>query len=342
MTDELLRVDPRFAPEHAAYYLGGLLEYTGSQELPFSLEGFPSGYDDNKPLAFTLRRGTEHRNIYIAADDMATMDEQALEWADVYGKVNLLSELVPASQQHKVVPIGPSHAVRLWRPAQSLRIARRTARAGGRTGGLKAHYRPFWLQTNRRVDESFYQPAPSEDGYVFYNAWLWAKHADANPPRAAFMRACRELSPLIEFEGGFIPRRRNDVPEFDDVIADRRYDLPAYLTNIKRSTLVFNNPAAHACHGWKLAEFLRLGKAIVSLPLSRELPAPLVHGRHLHIVDGSVAAIQEAVRTIVNDPGYRHQLEQAARDYYLEYLAPAQVIARLATIAFGRVSSSPP
>jgi glycosyltransferase involved in cell wall biosynthesis len=336
MSDTLVRVDPRFAPEHAAYYLGGLLEHTGVPPLPFTREGFPARYRDNKPLAFTLRRGDSERNIFIAADDMPDIDETALGWADVYGKVNLVRDLVPSHAGDKVVPIGPSHAVKLWGVRDSLQVAARTARAGGKLTSTKEHYRRFWLQTHRRVDASHYEPDPAEDRYVFYNSWLWSKHAEANPPRARFIRACRALSPTVEFEGGFIARRRNDVPEFEDLVADRDYPLPEYLVNIKRSTVVFNNPAAHHCLGWKLAEFLRLGKAIVSLPLSRELPAPLVHGEHLHIVDDDVASMQEAVRTIVGDPEYRHRLEDAARHYYLEYLEPRRVIERLATIAFGR------
>ena len=335
VTDEPVRIDPRFAPEHAAYYLDGLMEHTGVRQLPWSREGFPARYSDNKPLAMTLRRDGSERNIYIAADDMPDLDEAALDWADVYGKVNLVRDLVPSKHAHKVVAIGPSHAVRIWGVAEALRVARRTSRAGGRLVAPRQHYRRFWLQATRRVDASYYEPAPAEDDYVFYNSWLWAKHDEANPPRAEFMRACRALAPTVRFEGGFIRRRRDDVPGYDDVIADRRYDLREYLANIKRSTVVFNNPAAHHCLGWKLAEFLRLGKAIVSLPLSRELPAPLVHGEHLHVVEPTAEAIQDAVRTIVADRDYRHHLERAARSYYLEHLTPVRVIERLSDLAFG-------
>ena len=335
MDDQLVRIDPRFAPEHATYYLSGLLQHTGASELPFDLKGFPNRYTDNKPLAFTLRRGAVERNFYIAADDMPELDEGALEWAHLYGKVNLVCNLVPPRYEDRVVAIGPSHALRLWNERDALRMARRTSREGGRLVGRREHYRRFWLQARRRVDASHYEPGPSEDHYVFYNSWLWSKHAEANPPRAEFMRACRQLAPLVEFEGGFIARRRNDVPGYDDVTADRHYTLQEYLVNIKRSTVVFNNPAAHHCHGWKLAEFLRLGKAIVSLPLSREMPAPFVHGEHFHLIDGSSEAIQEAVRTIVSNPDYRRSLEEAARAYYLKYLAPKQVIQRLAARAFG-------
>jgi glycosyltransferase involved in cell wall biosynthesis len=339
MTDALVRLDPRFAPEHAAYYLSGLIDRYGTGPFPLSLEGFPAAYSDNKPLAFVIRRGSHERNIYIAADDMPDLDPAALEWADVYGKVNLDPALVPETHAEKVVPIGPSHALRLWSPRDSMVMAWQTARAGGRLVGTRGHYRQFWLQTRRRLGHDAYEPEPAGDAYVFYNGWLWAKHPEANGPRADFMRACKRLAPDIVFEGGFTPRRRDDVPEYADVVADRKYSLSEYLDRIKRSTVVFNNPAAHHCLGWKFAEFLRLGKAIVTLPLSRQMPAPVVHGEHVHVVDGSVEAIQEAVRVITADRGYRHHLEQGARSYYLSHLTPARVIDRLASYAFGKSST---
>jgi glycosyltransferase involved in cell wall biosynthesis len=335
VAEELIRVDPRFAPEHAAYYLSGLVERYGRAELPFSVEGFPTTYSDNKPLAYVVRRGSEERNVYIAADDMPELDAAALAWADVYGKVNLEPSIVPSGFVGEVIPIGPSHSLRLWPAWRALGVAWRTSRAGGRLVGQREHYRRFWLQASRRLDHAAYEPSPSEGDFVFYNGWLWAKHPEANAPRAEFMRACKELAPEIRFEGGFTARRRNDVPEYADVTAERRFTLPEYLDRIKRSTLVFNNPAAHYCLGWKLAEFMRLGKAIVSLPLSRAMPAPVIHGEHLHVVDGTRGSIQEAVRSIAGDPDYRRRLELGARSYYLTHLAPGRVIERLATAAFG-------
>jgi hypothetical protein len=50
----LVRLDPRFAPEHAAYYLSGFLEHFGTRDLPLTRNGFPERYHDNKPLG--LRR----------------------------------------------------------------------------------------------------------------------------------------------------------------------------------------------------------------------------------------------------------------------------------------------
>ena len=59
--------------------------------------------------------------------------------------------------------------------------------------------------------------------------------------------------------------------------------------------MAFNNPAVHGCLGWKLGELLAMGKAIVSLPIERTLPSPLERGVHMHVVNGSAGALDDAI-----------------------------------------------
>jgi glycosyltransferase involved in cell wall biosynthesis len=143
------------------------------------------------------------------------------------------------------------------------------------------------------------------------------------------MRACRAVNGL-SFEGGFAPRRRTDVEGISDVLARRMYPFREWIRLTKSSALVFNCPAVHGCLGWKLGEFMALGKAMVSLPLSREMPSPLVHGEHVHYVEDDEASIKAGIEQLLGDDPYRTKLEIAARKYYLDYLAPERVIERLA------------
>jgi hypothetical protein len=93
--------------------------------------------------------------------------------------------------------------------------------------------------------------------------------------------------------------------------------------------VAFNNPAVHGCHGWKLGEFLALGKAIITLPLSRALPAPLEHGVHLHVVDGSPESLDDALDRIRRDDAYRRTLEANARRWYEQQIEPQRLASRL-------------
>ena len=101
-----------------------------------------------------------------------------------------------------------------------------------------------------------------------------------------------------------------------------------YIRKTKESVVVFNTPSVCECHGWKLAEYLCMGKAIISTPLTREMPAPLEHGKHVHFVN-SVEEIYDAVVKINSDAQYRKRLEDGARRYYEKWVAPEIVIQRL-------------
>ena len=71
-----------------------------------------------------------------------------------------------------------------------------------------------------------------------------------------------------------------------------------------------------------------MGKAIISTPLLREMPAPLIHGENIHFVS-SDKELFEAVRLINQDEKYRKKLEDGARRYYEQWLSPEVVIRRV-------------
>ena len=163
---------------------------------------------------------------------------------------------------------------------------------------------------------------------MFHVSWTWKKHQEVNEARARFVDACRSLDGLT-FEGGLAPRRRHDVSGFERVTARKRYRLREYLEKQGESLCAFNSPAVHDCLGWKLGEYLALGKAIVSLPLTRELPSPLEHGTHVHVVEDSCEAMAEAVERLRVDVAYRSELERNARSYWNRWLAPDQAVGRM-------------
>jgi len=98
-----------------------------------------------------------------------------------------------------------------------------------------------------------------------------------------------------------------------------------YLQKTKRSAFVFNTPSVHGCHGWKLGEYLAMGKAILSTPLSNQLPEDLTHGLDVHLVS-DMADLGSAVDLLLSDVSYRRRLECGASEYYLKHCAPARVI----------------
>ena len=318
---------PRFSPVYASFYYLGL-EKVMRRKVRVSSEVAPFPHRANA-LAFEIRtaRGRTLR-LFADAQDQASLDEDALDWCDVYGKVNLDPTCLPPSQSRKVEPLGPNFGLRLWRPEVTIvRYAATTRYLPLSATAWRSHWGGYKWQM-RRLPETRYVPGVSEDNYLFFAAWPWKKHQTVNPPRARFIAAARSLGDL-DFEGGFAPRRRRDLPEVLALSASRRYPLGAYLERLGRSVCAFNSPAVHDCLGWKLGEFLALGKAVISLCLTRSLPAPLEHGEHLHFIADDESAMRQAIQLLRDDREYRRHLETNARRYYEEYLAPAAVVGRM-------------
>ena len=93
-----------------------------------------------------------------------------------------------------------------------------------------------------------------------------------------------------------------------------------YLKKIKESVVVFNTPAVLKCHGWKLAEYLALGKVIISTPISRELPDSLIDYKHLLLTDGSEEDIEKKVIEIISNPELAKELSSQSKEYFDNHL----------------------
>ena len=159
---------------------------------------------------------------------------------------------------------------------------------------------------------------------------LYGKESNSfqtNPFRAAFIKACKATT--NNFEGGLLAKSKHpELKTYSDVIT-ANYVLPnEYLNKVKKSAIVFNTPAVWGCLGWKLGEFLAMGKAIISTPLHNEMPYQLEHGKNIHFVN-TESEIKVAVERIQNDLSYRRKLEMGAKAYFDAYLAPEVIIKRL-------------
>ncbi len=360
-------VHPQFNALYYSYFLQGLRDLYGAASVRTTLDGFPDlGHDC---LAIRLRDGQRERRIYIHAHDSPSLPPEAIEWADVFGKVNLDPGQVPPNASTRIVPTGPVFPVRLWSPIvtgalaiRSLIVCNRrllsyrridndlrdTASNRGLLACCEMHLIQYArIHTYRRLAASEYGPGTSRDNYVFFSSGLWPEthkvaewgeaHRQANHNRADFIRACRSL-PQVEFEGGFWARKNVKVPNYEELTCPIEYRHETYIEKTRASAVVFNTPAYKKCHSWKLGEFLSLGKAIISVPIVRALPAPLVHGEHIHYVDGSIESIREAVSRICADTEYRRHLEKNARAYWEKWLEPARMMRRLIDAAAGGVA----
>lgn len=92
--------------------------------------------------------------------------------------------------------------------------------------------------------------------------------------------------------------------------------------------MVFNTPAVHNCHGWKLGEYLAMRKVIVSTPLSNELPGRLEDGKNILIVEDE-EQIDRVLRKLFSDPELCRKISSETDAYYERYVSPRSVIASI-------------
>lgn len=268
-------------------------------------------------------------------------DTNAYEWCDVYAKVNTNWNVTPKEEYPKVISIGPTFGVSRYNLIEGQILAIKQS--------IKSHFsikkylkyaRYYYRESQRQRLESYnYRPELVENGYCFFLSTLWynAKWNNndeaLNTPRYNLMKVVSENKNVI-FEGGFVPHNKfnnkngwtSSTEKYKDMIYPRRLTSKEYQERQLKSFVWLNMPAVVGCHGWKLAESLAYGKAIVSLPLTNDLPYPLEHGVNIHYIENTPESINEALNYIYNNPQYRKKLEEGARKYWELYCSPTAIL----------------
>lgn len=329
-------IDPTSRIFYASYYLQGLSEVFGNEKIKFAKAAlFKELNRKSEAFAFehyfafiAVYEDGHQRRIVVDFCDVTDINASAYKWCDLYAKVNLDPS---AERDLKLISIAPGFGIRVWNPARTLYFAlTNLIKCGfGAIVSPKCFFHDYYLQMRRPQISDYRKKTVRRRAkpYVFMIATLWDHTlADsANNDRRQFIEAVQECG--CDFEGGFLSGKASDGP-FGKYIFTRAYSAEDYLQKTLESHFVFNTPAVHGCHGWKLAEFLCMGKAIISKPLTNALPAALDHGSHLHIVRDE-SGLRPAIENLIADDSYRNKLEAGARDYYNRYAKPSAVIAQL-------------
>lgn len=322
-------VDPACDILYTSLYIEGLRRLYGKNAVKFTSEYF-RGFRHNNDYVCMIFEGEDGSRCKVAIDfgDSKSFRMGAYEWSDVYAKVNLTQEDHQAyPKSFPIGPVGPG--VRIFSlPGTLIRGSLNFLAAFGRIPDKKRFISDYKAQLRRLPYERYLSTGVANTDYVHFVTSIWKNDPETNAYRADFMRAVKGM-PGLHFEGGFAPRPDKVYLGYDDLIGESFEPLEVYMGKIMRSLVVFNTPAVKKCHGWKLPEFLAWGKAIISTPLMRMLPAPLVDGEHLLITDGSREDMERKIRLLMNEPELRHKLEQNAHRYYMEYLAADRVIVRI-------------
>ena len=322
-------IDPVDDILYMSFYVYGLTMLFGSNNVSFSPNPFAELSTESrhsKSTRFIVEKDGKEKRFVIHGNDSYQIQEELYDWCDVYGCVNANYAKTPEKYYKKLVVLCPSFGIRCWN------IHETVFRALSNLPRNETSVRKFIGKHKRLLDRPAYSDyltnVPVDDHYVFFLSTLWyndewnRNDEKVNARRANFIRACKELDDVV-LEGGLVSqgKERSSETLFSDCLCSG-VPMKEWMEKTKRSALVFNTPAFWDCHGWKLGEYLALGKCIVSTPLSNDLPAPLEHGKQIHYVENNQEAMREAVKYIIGHPDYRKRLEHGAKDYWERYGTP--------------------
>ena len=351
-------IDARCKYNYSSYYILGIRQLFGIravsyQTVPFLSLSYPSTREYNSGMPVIFDDGKKKYKVFVDFEDRHKIEDDRYEWCDVYAKFN--TAFGDTKKYPKLFVIGPAFGVTIdSRLKVLMNFMSHYLKARNHTSiSAKAYLRDYvYSFVRRRRIEAYEKPVNIKPSYIFHASTLWYNEfawTCTNKYRGEFLKACQKAG--VEIEGGLFylgeaPDILKEMPdygryktEYKDFIYEKRLSMDDYILKTKASFVVFNTPAVCECHGWKLAEYLCMGKAIISTPLSREMPGEgLVHGKNIHFVH-STDEIYDAVIKIRDDEVYRQQLEQGARAYYEKYLAPDVVIHRI--IEHAKASKNP-
>jgi len=325
-------IDPMVNVNYASFFIKGLVEKFGIHNIQFHSKPFEwiNDIPNNRIMAlnFIVVSGKKENKYTINFDDSYIIKEELYNWCDIYGNVNCNFEKTPKKFHSKLIALAPSFGIKTWNLPQTLFYGIHNWLKIRNQTNTRKFLGKYKKQFKERLSYSSYQQSNSDfvynNKFIFHLSTLWyndewnKNDEGVNRVRANFIKACKSISE-VTFEGGLATNRSNYNPVFEPVIFKGVISISDYLINIKKSILVFNTPAFWNCHGWKLGEYLSLGKAIISTPLSNDLPSPLIHGEHIHYVSDDIEEMKKAILLIVNDIEYRKKLESGARTYWEKY-----------------------
>lgn len=328
-------IDPRARLVYASYYIQGLYDLFGRTNVFFNIKYFKDLKHNKNSFdqyfAFVLQSNKLLKKVVVDYRDNISIDDTAYSWCDVYGKVNY-NLSCSLQYKDKVVSIGPGFGLKIysffytvWYGIINYLYA---------YGRIEVNYRRFlsgYIWQFKRPLYNEYMACCGDKDYVFFVSSLWLHDncvINTNVLRASFIRICKKLLGN-KFDGGLYSQVKGvEYDKYFDIVYSKYIHPAVYLDKLKKSGVSFNTPAVWDCHGWKLGEYFALGKAIISTPLSNQMPFPLIHGENIHFVNNE-EEICDAVKKILEDDSYRRKLELGARDYYDCNISPRAVIERL-------------
>lgn len=329
-------IDPLCKLNYASYFIVGFVKI--GITIKYKCFDIPIVQDRNEYKRGMFCKTSSGRKIYIDFHDKSDYNINFYEWCDEYVKVNYQGT-VPS----KMIIVGPVFGISL--PYSRLKVLKL-----GAVNFMKLvfchrdQYIPPFISyigdyaytfLKRRSFENYTKDEADTDvSYCFTANTLWydpLTDATTNQYRADFCFAAKKV--FRSFEGGLkLLKSNNVIDEFPryieyknkyaEIIMKTPFSMDEYISKTKRTYLVFNTPSVEGCLGWKLGEYLSMGKCILSTPLNQFVfPSEFLPGIHYFEIK-DINHIKQSIIFLLNNPDIVKRFENASRTYFLKNLSP--------------------
>ena len=146
-----------------------------------------------------------------------------------------------------------------------------------------------------------------------------------NDFRAECIRSCKKRYG-DKFIGG-VPYSDFANKYFNDCIVDNSKitERSKYLDLIKNYDICIATTGLHKSIGWKFAEYIAMGKVIVSEPLEYEVPGILVKGKN-YLEFRTVDELINNIDALIENKEKRMKIQNNNLDYYNKYLRADKLV----------------
>lgn len=178
------------------------------------------------------------------------------------------------------------------------------------------------------TSDKFYCPViyKEKSANIIFFTRLWDGEDDINNTR---IKIIRHLKKKLgdRFIGGIRDSELARKFSPDLIVSKRQTERGRYLRMVQDSDICIGSTGLHDSIGWKTAEYVVMGKAIVCEELKYEVPGGFSPEKN-YIPFSDAEGCVNAVERLVNDPEYMYQMKLNNVMYYYQYLMPDRMIKR--------------
>jgi hypothetical protein len=335
-----------------------LLQRSGFLRLTQQLRRAPVRYLNDAPHL----RDAGHAHLGVLVDERLrlhfdTHDAREialgeLEDCDFYFKRSYLPATVESLAAHsrgKVLPLGLNY--RVLPNAADIFAIRRSLSMRGLSGLRLAAFKQALDTRNRfgfqpRLSQMESAPDLEAAPNVLFLAAAYDPYDDPqrsqekiddriciNETRARCIRLLKEaLGP--RFTGGFGCSPFTRERYADLIVPPESTSQEGYLRTLRSFPICIASTGLHGSTGWKLAEYIAFGKAVLSEPLVYDLPGRFASGRNYIEFTSPEECVAGAIR-LIEDSSLRRQIMGNNAAYYRDYLRPDTLVRNALTRALG-------